>query len=333
VESSADAVWIAIRNGDTRMLELLGSYGATWEIPIRLEGALTYEQIAATGIRRAVSVLGYFGDTATAEALFAADAALTDDPDALTQAAEQGRDAFVRLLLRYQPDLAKQVTVVRPREMATLLFTHGMNPSRPNWLRITPLHHFAGEGNVESAVLFLNHGADLHAREEESKSTPLAWAARAGQTRMVEVLLRRGAKPTLPDDPPWATPRAWAAKRGHSEIVRLLEQYERSGSLPPRPMERYDTLARGLADAYGPGDAGALQRIVEYFRAERALAWDRPPHDVRLARLRNAVHERLGSHRGADTTDTLLAPDDARWLIARSEGFERWEDLVHEAEK
>src|SRR4029450_7653346 len=116
-------------------------------------------------------------------------------------AAGAGHEAFVRLLLRHQPDLATRVTVAHPREMATLLFQHGMDPNRPNWLRITPLHQFAGNGEIDRAALFLDHGADLHARDEEWRSTPLAWAAREGHTRMVEFLLRRGAMPALPGDP------------------------------------------------------------------------------------------------------------------------------------
>jgi ankyrin repeat protein len=36
VESSADAPSIAIMNSDTRMIELLASYGATWTIPVQL---------------------------------------------------------------------------------------------------------------------------------------------------------------------------------------------------------------------------------------------------------------------------------------------------------
>jgi len=36
VESSADAVSIAIMNADTKMIELLASYGATWQIPVEL---------------------------------------------------------------------------------------------------------------------------------------------------------------------------------------------------------------------------------------------------------------------------------------------------------
>jgi len=106
--------------------------------------------------------------------------------------------------------------------MAELLFAHGMDPNRPDWVRRTPLHHCASHGDMESAALFLEHGADIHARDAEDESTPLAFAARAGKAAMVEWLLRAGAKPRLPDDPEWATPLAWATRRGHDDIARLL---------------------------------------------------------------------------------------------------------------
>jgi ankyrin repeat protein len=115
--------------------------------------------------------------------------------------------------------------------MTRLLLEHGMNPNLPNWQRQTPLHEFAGAvlGHIDDAkrlelsALFLEFGADLHARDEEYRSTPLAWAARAGRKDMVEFLLARGAKVELPDDEPWATPLAWARRRGHAEIAALLE--------------------------------------------------------------------------------------------------------------
>jgi ankyrin repeat protein len=232
VESSADTVSRAIMNRDKRMIALLASYGATWEMGPRLDDALTYQDIVATNIARSVKVLAQYGDVDTAAALFATNPALADDPEALQRAAGNGDEAFVRLMLRYQPELATRVTVRRPRELATLLFEHGMDANRPNWLHITPLHQFAEHGDVESAALFLDHGADLHARDEEFRSTPLAWAARCGQPRMVEFLLRRGAKPNLPDDPSWATPLAWATRRGHENIVRLLTEYEESLPAP-----------------------------------------------------------------------------------------------------
>ena len=212
VESSGDALSRAVSNSDRRMIDLLCSYGA------------------ASGVH----ILAYYGDVQTAAAVFKANPALADDPDALTNAASEGQEAFVRLLLRYRPDLPKRMTFpawaagAKTRELNELLFQHGMNPSQPDWLRIAPLHHFARKGDAEKAAIFIEHGADLHARDEDICSTPLGWAAKFGQFEMVEFLLQHGAKPNLPDDAPdllWATPLAWATRRGHAEIVDLLKQH------------------------------------------------------------------------------------------------------------
>jgi ankyrin repeat protein len=212
VESSADALSRAISNSDQQMIDLLCSYGAA----------------------REVHLLGYYGDVRTAAAVFAVNPALADDPEALTNAAGEGQEAFVRLMLRYQPDLPKRISFpawsvgAKTRELNALLFQHGMNPSQPDWLRITPLHHFARKGDVEKASIFIEHGADLQARDEDICSTPLGWAAKFGKIEMVELLLKHGAKPNLPDDSPdllWATPLAWATRRGHGEIVELLKRH------------------------------------------------------------------------------------------------------------
>jgi ankyrin repeat protein len=216
VESSADALSRAISNSDQAMIDLLCSYGAA----------------------RAAHLLAYYGDVHTAAAVFAANPTLADDPEALANAAGEGHEAFVRLMLRYQPDLPKRVQFpgwlvgAKTRELNELLFQHGLDPSRPDWLRGTPLHQLARKGEVEKAEIFIDHGADLHARDEDICSTPLGWAAKFGQLEMVELLLRRGAKPNLPDDLPdlaWATPLAWATRRGHQQIVELLRQHERAG--------------------------------------------------------------------------------------------------------
>lgn len=216
VESSADALSRAISNSDQRMIDLLCSYGAA----------------------RAVHLMAYYGDVQTAAAVFAANPSLADDPEALVNAAGEGQDAFVRLLLRYQPDLPKRAQFpgwsvgAKTPELNELLFQHSLDPSQPDWLRVTPLHHFAKNGDVEKAALFIDHGADLHARDEDICSTPLGWAAKFGQLEMVKLLLERGAKLSLPDDPEWAQPLAWATRRGHQRIVELLRHYEQTGMLP-----------------------------------------------------------------------------------------------------
>jgi len=332
VESSADTVSRAIMNGDLRMIELLASYGATWEMGGRLDGALTYQDIAATNIARSVKALADYGDVQTATVLFATNPARADAPEALKSAGEHGHEEFVRLMLRYQPHLPKRVMVSRPREMAELLFEHGMDPNRPNWIRRTPLHHFASNGDVESAALFIDHGADLHSRDEDLSSTPLGHAAKCGQTRMVEFLLRRGAKPTLPDDPPWAAPLKWATRRGHDDVVRMLTEYEQSGALPSHSVEHYERQARDLVEAYRSGDDEAFRRVIEFFQIERKLTWDRPPRAERVARLRRYVRERLGTRSVGESETETLAPADAQLLIARSHGFESWSHLLKHIE-
>ena len=182
VESSADALSIAIRNSDAKMVELLCSYGSS----------------------RSVELLAYYGDVQTAAAVFAANPALANDPAALENAAGQGHEPFVRLMLRYQPDLATRIAVgvrsqgpqepAKTRELTELLFEHGMDPSQPDWLGITPLHQFARKCDVENAKIFIDHGADLHARDEDIRSTPLGWAAKFGKLPMVELLLERGSQ-------------------------------------------------------------------------------------------------------------------------------------------
>jgi ankyrin repeat protein len=204
VESSADALSIAIRNSDEKMIDLLVSYGAS----------------------RSVEILAYYGDTKIAAAVFAANPGLADDPGALAAAAGNGHESFVRLMLRHQPGLAKRVGCAgKTREVTEFLFTHGMDPSRPDWLGITPMHEFARKGDVANATIFIDHGADINARDEDICSTPLAWAAKFGRVEMVALLLSRGAEVNLPDDPPWATPLAWAVRRGQRPIVELLKPH------------------------------------------------------------------------------------------------------------
>jgi uncharacterized protein len=185
---------------------------------------LSYQQIVATGIERSLRVLAFYGDLDTATALLTSNPSLADDPEALTAAAESGHEAIVRLLLQHRPRLIERVAVVaRTRELTEFLFERGMNPNLTAWLGVTPLHRFAQRGDVERAAIFLDHGANLHVRDEEFCTTPLGYAARAGKLRMVEFLLQRGAKVTLPDDPAWATPIALATARRHHDIVRVLQ--------------------------------------------------------------------------------------------------------------
>ena len=111
-------------------------------------------------------------------------------------------------------------------KLAELLLENGMNPNLPNWQRVTPLHHMAGQGNIPAAKLFLNCGADALLIDAEYRTTPLGWAAREGQTDFVKFLLSYDSRlksyhPTGADKK-FYTPLFWAIKRGHQNIVEIL---------------------------------------------------------------------------------------------------------------
>src|SRR5262249_39673135 len=138
------------------------------------------------------------------------------------------------------------------------------------------------------------------------------------------------------DDPPhlaWATPLQWAIRRGHDEIVRILTEYEKTGLLPARNLEEYETLARSLVEAYASGDDTAMQRVMDHFHLKRLLTWDQAPKDVCLARLRRRMRERLGVQSNSGHENDTLPLTDAQLLVARSLGFKDWDQLVKDIDE
>lgn len=149
--------------------------------------------------------------------------------EAFTLAVSAGHDAIVRLLLARGLRVPAVVTYCqsylwRSLDLARLLLEHGMDPSLPNWQRVTPLHYLAAAGDIDKAKLFLEYGADANAVDEEYRTNPLGWAARKGQVDFVRFALEHGFEPSLPSAPDWAQPVSWARRRGHGPIVDLLEQ-------------------------------------------------------------------------------------------------------------
>ena len=154
------------------------------------------------------------------------------DAAALEQAfphcVQAGHEALLRLLLARGLRVPPVVTYCQTYlwlslPLARLLLEHGMDPDLPNWQQIRPLHHIAARGDVRSAELCPEFGADLDAVDEEFRSTPLGWAARCGQREFVRFLLAHRARRAEPTAvPAWAQPHAWAQRRGHAEVAALL---------------------------------------------------------------------------------------------------------------
>ena len=91
-----------------------------------------------------------------------------------------------------------------------------------NTLTNTPLHAAVAGGHTDVALLLIDHGAAVDAKDSGGH-TPMHIAAEAGNIRIVEALLARGADP-LAVDTEDKTPLSRAAARNHVEIVDLINQ-------------------------------------------------------------------------------------------------------------
>lgn len=203
VESSGSCLWRAMRdNIDQELIEELIAHGAVLDVKF-----LCYDE----NIPALAAILHANPQTLITE-------------EAMNYAFENNHRRLVELILRYQPDILKNVCMhsVKDTEWARELIQHGLNPGRANWLGVTPLHKYAAAGDLEMANICLEFGTDINAIDDEYSSTPLVWAARCGQTEMVKVLLEHGAKVLLPEDKLWAHAMQWARRRGHDEIAELL---------------------------------------------------------------------------------------------------------------
>ena len=241
------ALYAAARAGDQEMVELLLDHGADPNGSIESSGSATYAAktrdlralLLARGGRLDTYDLVWLDEDDEAVRRVAADPRSADEGcgGVLAAACTLGkRGLLVRLLdagARVPPVLtACRSYLLSDPAMLRLLLASGMNPDLPNWQRATPLHDLCGRDSrgrahqhrAECAVILLEAGATISAKDEDYRSTPLALAARADLPEMVELLLARGAPTNLPDDEPWATPLAWATRRGHTPIVEILRQ-------------------------------------------------------------------------------------------------------------
>jgi ankyrin repeat protein len=241
------ALHAAARAGRRPLVEALLAHGADPNGSIDSSGSATY--VARTRELRALLLargglldtydLVWLGEDDEVVRRVSADPGSANDGcgGVLAAACTQGKHGLlVRLLdagARVPPVLtACRSYLLSDPGMLRLLLASGMNPDLPNWQMATPLHDLCGRDargrpmphRAECAIVLLEAGATIAARDEDYRSTPLGWAARHDLPDMVELLLARGAAPVVPDDEPWATPLAWATRRGHGRIVEILRR-------------------------------------------------------------------------------------------------------------
>lgn len=236
------ALWSAARFGHREIVKLLLEHGADPNAEVDSSGS----PIEATNDSDIRKLLSQYGGRISIIAHFhnknidyvkefldknADQLTETDISQGFAAAVRNGDSQMVQLLLDKGFRVPSAVSICQTYlwydlKLAEVLLENGMDPNLPNWQRVTPLHHMAGQGNVPAAKLFLHYGSDPSLVDVEYRTTPLGWAAREGQTDFVQFLLSydsnlKSARPPQADSK-FNTPLFWASTRGHQNIVELL---------------------------------------------------------------------------------------------------------------
>ncbi|KAI7969504.1 hypothetical protein EIK77_005134 [Talaromyces pinophilus] len=212
-------LFIAARNGDEEMIELLLQCGADLEsknnfgitalsyatrhgAPVKFLLEKGADPLARDNYGRTPLIYaGCWGTEAAMKFILHHRADIEskdiDGWTALAYAARWGRETTVQLLLR-----------------------HGADPeSRDNDGRVALLH--AARWGMDIVVgLLLTHGCDIESKDDEGW-TALTHAARWGKEAVVKLLLHHGADPESRDNG-GATPFSHASAHGNREIASLL---------------------------------------------------------------------------------------------------------------
>ena len=326
----------ALRRGEAEMAELLANHGATRS---HVELSPVQAMVAAS-VRL---------DRDAARALLSRHAELSTAPEPLALAARDDRADVVELLL----DLGMSPNVKNAAgetalhaaaygnslNVARLLLARGadIDPVESNWHN-TPLGaavyaqhvpmidllsryshdvwRLATSGKVERLRDVLGENPDL-ARVTNGGHTPLMWLPPDDESRAMAVarlLVANGADPSLINDDGMT-----AADRAEGLGMFDLAAWLRLAAAPAAraAVERFQRGAVNLLDAYRTGTPEAMQR-------HWADTWHRRSWEA----MRQYVQLDLGRQPKFEGEDVSISLDDARWLIARDNGFRGWEAFI-----
>lgn len=110
---------------------------------------------------------------------------------------------------------------------------------------------------------------------------------------------------------------ALAREHGFAGWAELKERVAEAAQSRTRAVAQFEAMAAALLEAYRTGTPEAMAR-------HWALTW----HRRSWQGMRTYVQLDLGRQAGSATLEDDITLDDARWLVAREHGFERWELLA-----
>ena len=171
-------------------------------------------------------------------------------------------------------------------------------------------------GKIERLREVLGEGPD-RARASGGGHTPLMWLQPDDESRAIAVaklLIANGADPS-PINNEGMTAADRAERLGMFALAAML----RRASTPEvrAGVERFQSMASILLDAYRTGTPEAMERLW-------ANTWHRRSWET----MRRYVQLDLGRPPKTEGEDVPISLDDARWLVARDNGFTTWADLI-----
>lgn len=135
-----------------------------------------------------------------------------------------GENEILKLVVAAKPklDLYDAAAVGTAEQVAAMLRADPSAVRAMNQHGWTPLHLAAFAGNVETARVLIDAGADIHLRARSRfRNTPLQVALLTGQYATAKLLLERGADP-LDRQAEGLAPIHEAAFLGRADLVQLL---------------------------------------------------------------------------------------------------------------
>ncbi|HEV8445414.1 MAG TPA: ankyrin repeat domain-containing protein [Gemmatimonadaceae bacterium] len=326
----------AVRRGQTEMAELLVRYGAP-RTEVRLSPV---EALVAAAMRL---------DREAVRAQLDRAPELRRAPEPLAAAATRNRaDVAVLLLdLGVSPDVENKekeralhhAAYANSLDVARLLIARGaeIDPVESNWSN-TPLGAAVYSQHQEMIDLLSRYSRDVweltyagkterlrellaedpdRARAPGGGHTPLMWLPPDDESRATAIatlLIANGADPS-PANEDGMTAADRAERLGMFELAAML----RRASTPPArsAVERWHRMAANLLDAYRTGAPEAMER-------HWADTWHRRSWEA----MRRYVQLDLGRPPVVEGADVPITLDDARWLIARDNGFTTWIGLI-----